>query len=119
MRLFHRIDGDDKLKPVYIRTSDIQAVVPATETGCSVYVRVGLHFRIAESAEEVLEACGYNAAPEPDGLSVADATALLRSELGKAWSSAKHETSPAGIARAEGRMAGLQRALELLGYAES
>jgi hypothetical protein len=119
MRLFHRIDVDDKLKPVYIRTSDIQAVVPASETGCSVYVRDGLHFQIAETAEEVLEACGYNATPEPDGLSVGDLAVVLRNELGEAWSSAKRERGPAEIARAEGHMAGLQRALELLGYAES
>lgn len=81
MKLFHSTSstGQD-VRPVYLRVEDIQGVFPDNDgKGCSVVMH-GSHadLYLAESAEEVLEACGYNAAT--DGLSVADATTFLRNE---------------------------------------
>jgi hypothetical protein len=113
VKLFHR--NNEGRTPLYL--AGIQAIWPIG-SHCAVTLAGSTEdIYLAERAQEVAAACGYN--PEPDGFDSSEVVVSLRRELGEAWEVCKYETSPIGIARAEGTCRGLQRALELLGYAES
>jgi hypothetical protein len=114
VKLFHR--SDEGRTPLYL--SGIQAIWPVGSHGAVTLAGSTEVIYLAERAQEVAAACGYNAEPS-DGPSVSEAITALRNELGEAWVECKDATGAAGIARAEGHIAGLGRALEILGYAES
>ena len=63
MKLFHRIDLADNLHPIFLRVANIDAVSPsAIRSGCTVFMTGGGTWDLDEMPEEVLTACGYNAA---------------------------------------------------------
>jgi hypothetical protein len=129
VKLFHRIDLSGKEpEPVYLRVEDIQYVQAYSaegEDGCTVRLRgwgaardkydMGTSMRLAETAEEVVKACGYNTTPV--SAMNTDATLILAGALRAEYEMAVEESKGGGfpnrLAYLDGYTDGVERCIDI------
>jgi len=124
VKLFHRTNllGKD-IRPVYLRVEDIQGVFPDDDGGCSVVMRGSrADLYLAESAQEVAAARGYNPAPEPGSPTLnlpesaslnPDASLILAGALRAQFEKARSAAGATDDWRAKGYADGLKRAVDI------